>query len=107
MADAATSSAEIADAGTEFHGVADAFVAVAERALANGGSAFISSGDLERVITTAMKLYAAKAEVGGELPAPVSADEITPTEVVMFVSEVLRAANLNLFDLAMWYRRAR
>jgi hypothetical protein len=59
------------------------------------------------VLTAAMKLYAAKAE-GVATPAPpVSADKITPTEVVIVISELMRAADLNLFDLSMWYRRAR
>ena len=107
MPGAATSSTAVANFAMDFHGVADAFVAVAERALAKGGSAGIPSGDLERVITAAIKLYAAKAEAGGELPPPVSAEKITPTEVVVVVTEMLRATDLNLFDLAMWYRRAR
>jgi hypothetical protein len=54
-----------------------------------------------------IKLYAAKAEVEATPPHPVSADKITPTEVVVVISEMMRAVNLNLFDLSMWYRRAR
>jgi hypothetical protein len=30
---------------------------------------------------------------------------VTATDVVVAVSEMIRAANLNLFDVAMWYRR--
>ncbi len=78
----------------------------AERMLASGRPRS-GSGELERVLTAAIKLYAAKAE-GVATPAPpVSADKITPTEVVVVVSEMLRAVDLNLFDLSMWYRRAR
>ena len=66
----------------------------------------IDSRELEAVITAAMKLYAAKAEAEGKLPAPIAAEKVTPTEVVMVITEMLRATNLNLFDLAMWYRRA-
>jgi glucan phosphoethanolaminetransferase (alkaline phosphatase superfamily) len=54
-----------------------------------------------------MKLYAAKAEAEASPPPPVSAERITPTEVVVVISETMRAVNLNLFDLSMWYRRAR
>jgi hypothetical protein len=100
-------SATIAEPAAEFHGLADAFVDVAERALASGDFSRTPSSEIERVITAAMKLYAAKAEAEGTFPAPVSAERITPTEVVIVVSELLRASNLNLFDLAMWYRRAR
>ena len=92
-------------AGEEFSPLAEAFAGMAERTLSSGDFSRIVSTELERVITAAVKLYAAKAEVEETLAAPVSAEEVTPTEVVVVVSEMLRAVNLSLFDLAMWYRR--
>jgi hypothetical protein len=86
---------------------AAAFAETAERVLASGAASQIESGDIERVLTAAMKLYAAKAEAEANPPPPVSADKITPTEAVVVISETMRAVNLNLFDLSMWYRRAR
>ena len=100
MADAAA-----AELGVEFRGVAEAFVDVAERALAKGASSRVPSSELERVLTAAIKLYAAKAEAEERFPAPVTAEKVTPTEIVLVVSELLRAADISLFDLAMWYRR--
>ena len=50
-------------------------------------------------------LYASKSEAEEQFPAPVTAEKITPTEIVLVVSELLRAADISLFDLAMWYRR--
>jgi len=100
MADAAA-----ADVAAEFHGLAEAFAAAATRALGDGAASRIASGDLEQALTAAIKLYAAKAEAEGQCPAPVAADKITPTEIVLVVSELLRAADISLFDLAMWYRR--
>ena len=97
--------AAAAELGAEFRGVADAFVDVAERGLANGTFSSVPSSELQRVLTAAIKLYAAKAEAEEQLPAPVSAEKITPTEIVLVVSELLRAADISLFDLAMWYRR--
>jgi hypothetical protein len=86
---------------------AAAFADIAERALASGDAAQVDSADIERVLTAAMQLYAAKAE-GVATPAPpVSAEKLTPTEAVVVISETMRAVNLNLFDLSMWYRRAR
>jgi hypothetical protein len=85
---------------------AEAFSAAAERALSRGEHAQISSPDLARVMTAAVRLYAAKAEDEDLRPAaPVAADVVTPTEVVTVVTEMLRAADVSLFDLAMWYRR--
>ena len=91
----------------EFAALAEDVSKIADRALARGDYTSISSGELAAVLTSAMKLYAAKAEAEGQLPAPISAERLTPTEVVLIVTEMLRACNLNLFDLAMWYRRAR
>ena len=75
------------------------------RVAAAANASRIASGDLEQALTAAIKLYAAKAEAEGQCPAPVAADKITPTEIVLVVSELLRAADISLFDLAMWYRR--
>jgi len=89
----------------EFGAAAGAFADVAERALANSAAPRIAGSDIERVLTATIKLYAAKAEAEEKFPAPVSADKVTPTEIVLVVSELLRAADISLFDLAMWYRR--
>ena len=97
--------AAAAELGAEFRGVADAFVDVAERGLTNGAFSSVPSSELQRVLTAAIKLYAAKAEAEEQFPAPVSAEKVTPTEIVLVVSELLRAADISLFDLAMWYRR--
>jgi hypothetical protein len=83
----------------------EALTALAERTLASGNYDAFSDADLERVMTAAVKLYVAKAEATGAYPPPVAADRVTPTEVVTVVSEMIRAAGLNLFDLSMWFRR--
>ena len=57
------------------------------------------------MLTAAIKLYAAKAEAEGTFPAPIAVAKVTPTDVVLVVSEMLRVVNISLFDLAMWYRR--
>jgi hypothetical protein len=89
----------------EFAPAAEAFAAAAERVLSSGDCSGIASGDLARVMTAAVKLYAAKTEAAETPAAPVAAEQVTPTEVVVVVSEMLRAVDVSLFDLAMWYRR--
>jgi hypothetical protein len=95
--------------GADFRGHAEALAALADRALAAGAASQIASEDIARVLTAVMKIYAAKAERETEAapPSPVLAERVTPTEAVVLVSELMRAVNLNLFDLSMWYRRAR
>ena len=51
----------------EFPLLAEAFAGEAERALSSNDFSRITSGELERVITAAVKLYAAKAEAEGLL----------------------------------------
>ena len=82
----------------------DAFVEAAERALASGDTSRISSAEIERVMTAAVRLYAAKTEAEGESP-PVTPERVTPTDIVVTVSAMLRAAGMNIWDLSMWFRR--
>ncbi|HKX17118.1 MAG TPA: hypothetical protein VJT33_03805 [bacterium] len=100
-----TGAAAHGDPGVEFAAAAGVFAAAAERALAAGAE--IASADIERAMSAAVKLYAAKTESGNAPAPPVASDRVTPTEVVVVVSEMLRAVDVSLFDLAMWYRRPR
>lgn len=100
-------SAAVMEGALEFHSSAKQLVNVMERELCEGSLSGIESRDLERVITAAVKLYAAKAETESNFAAPVSKEGVTPTQVLLIVTEMLRAVDLGLFDLAMWYRRPR
>jgi len=80
------------------------FVDAAEHALATGQLDGVSDAELERVMTAAVRLYAAKAE--GDTPVAVVAPErVTPTDIVVTVSALIRAVGLNLWDLSMWFNR--
>jgi hypothetical protein len=83
----------------------DDFVAAAERALATGELDRVSDAELERVLTAAVRLYAAKAETDRPPATPVTPASVTPTDVVVTVSDLIRAAGLNLWDVSMWFRR--
>ena len=56
-------------AGADFGRCAETLAVLAERALATGAVSQIASGDIERVITAMMKLYAVKAEVEATPPS--------------------------------------
>jgi hypothetical protein len=83
----------------------DDFVAAAERALSSGKLDAISDQELARVLTAAVRLYAAKTDVDGETPPPVEPEKLTPTDVVVTVTQLIRAVGLNLWDLSMWVQR--
>jgi hypothetical protein len=84
----------------------DDFVAACERALDAGRPDEVSDADLTRVMTAAVRLYAAKRDGGESAGEPVQAEKITPTEIVVTVSDLIRAAGLNLWDVSMWFNRS-
>jgi hypothetical protein len=82
------------------------FVDAAEHALASGELDGVSDAELERVMTAAVRLYAAKAE-GDTPPAVVAPERVTPTDIVVTVSALIRCVGLNLWDVSMWFNRAK
>ena len=89
----------------EARALGDDFVAAAERALSSGEPEQVSDGDLERVLTAAVRLYAAKAETDKPPAQPITPSAVTPTEIVVTASDLIRAAGLNLWDVSMWFNR--
>jgi hypothetical protein len=92
-----------AEAQTRMTG--DDFVAAAERALSSGDPAQVADADLERVLTAAVRLYAAKTESDKPPTQPITPSAVTPTDIVVTVSDMIRAAGLNLWDVSMWFNR--
>ena len=84
----------------------DDFIDACARALASGRPGDVSDADLARVMTAAVQLYAAKRDGGDASAVPVLADIVTPTEIVVTVSDMIRAAGLNLWDVSMWFNRS-
>ena len=82
-----------------------AFCAAVEGALKRGEPQAISDAALRRVLTAAVRVYAAKAEDLGREIAPFLDNAVTATETVTAACAMIRAADLNLFDVAMWFRR--
>ena len=97
---AVTVQPEVASLGEDF-------VAAVERALTSGQPGQVSDADLERVMTAAVRLYAAKAESDNPPITPITPSSVTPTDVVATVSDLIRAAGLNLWDVSMWFNRKR
>ena len=74
-------------------------------ALQSGDLDAIPDAALRRVLTAAVKAYAAKAEAPGANCAPFEAGEVTATETAVAACAMIRAAEFNLFDIAMWFQR--
>jgi hypothetical protein len=84
--------------------IAAEFCALVTSALQSGELEAIPDEALRDVLTAAVKAYAAKVEASGEFP-PFEPDNVTATETVVTACAMIRAADLNLFDMAMWFQR--
>jgi hypothetical protein len=99
MMNPVTAKGDIADAGA-------AFCAQADDALANGKPEAVPDESLQRVLSSAVRLYAAKSEDRAQELPPFGDTPVNATEAVTAICAIMRAADINFFDLQMWYRRA-
>ena len=81
------------------------FCAAARDALKRGEPDAISDKTLQQVLTAAVKVYAAKVERRGHDVVPFPQDAVTATETVVTACAMIRAADLNMFDVAIWFHR--
>lgn len=62
----------------------------------------LSDADIQDMLAKSVRLYAERAaEREGELPA-FAPDAATATEVMVAVTAMLKAVNLQVFELGMW-----
>jgi hypothetical protein len=73
-----------------------------ERALADGRIDTLSLQALQALMAATCKAYAAQVEAGNPMAALAQRTTVTPTEVMVTASGLLRAANLAVFELGMW-----
>ena len=81
------------------------FSARAHEALKRGLPDTISDRELQQVLAAATKIYAAKVERRGHDVAPFPPSAVTATETVVTACGMIRAADLNMFDVAIWFHR--
>jgi hypothetical protein len=62
-----------------------------------------SDAEIQVMLAKAVRLYAERAaETDGALPAFPAAAQVTATEVMVTVTAMLKAVNLQVFELGMW-----
>jgi hypothetical protein len=62
----------------------------------------VSDADLQANLAKAVRLYAQRVEEQGTLPAFPPEQSVTATEVMITVTAMLKAVNLQVFELGMW-----
>ena len=68
----------------------------------------VSDEAVAQILTAAIRLYVAKSDGEERTFRPIAGrrdSEMTPTELLSAVSEMLRAMHLGPMELALWYRR--
>jgi hypothetical protein len=78
---------------------AEQLAADIQRALAAGDHDVLTPEGLQKLMTAACRLYSAQSEAGSQM-LPVG--EVTPTDIMITASGLMRAGNLAVFELGMW-----
>jgi hypothetical protein len=73
-----------------------------ERALASGKLDTLTPQALHALMSACCKTYANRVEAGENLLPLAQRTTVSPTEVMVTASGLLRAANLAVFELGMW-----
>jgi hypothetical protein len=80
----------------------------AKELVASGEAARVSDEAVAQILTAAVRLYYAKSELE-DRPVPAIVQEggetLTPTEMLVAVSEMLRDVQLGPMELGLWFRR--
>lgn len=69
-------------------------------------AAAVSDAQLRRLVSAVIRLYAATSEQAAEDIVPINAD-VSTTDAVVLACALLKAHELNPFDLALWFSRTR
>jgi len=72
-----------------------------ERGLARG-EPVLSPDAVQALMAAVCKTYAAQIEAGGDYMPLGQRSGVSPTEIMVTASKLLRAGNLQVFELGMW-----
>ncbi|WP_370935044.1 hypothetical protein [Amycolatopsis sp. cg13] len=76
------------------------------RIVSEDRAASVGDEEIADLLYAAARLFSAKTDRVGKIAWPIREDALTATETVVLVTALLDAADVNLFDMAIWYRRA-
>jgi hypothetical protein len=96
------------DAVARLKAAAGESFAAAHEALAADATKEIPDEAVQQLLTAGIRLFARKMEMERRYFSPLTGhDAVTATEGAMLMTELMRAVDLNLFDLSMWASRPR
>jgi hypothetical protein len=83
-------------------------LAASRELLQSGEASRVSDEAVAQILTAAIRLYVGKTDGEERTFRPIAGnadEELTATELLSAVSELLRALRLGPMELALWYRR--
>jgi hypothetical protein len=89
-------------------GTARDILRVSAELVETGEASRVSDEAVAQLLTAAIRLYVAKSDGEERTFRPIAGtkdEEITATEMLSAVSELLRSLHLGPMELALWYRR--
>lgn len=95
------SSCEESRLSHEAASLAERVRVLADGILAEDAASRVPDEVLQQLMTAAVKLYVARLETQPALPPFIHGD-ITATEVAVTATEMLKAVDLEVFELGMW-----
>ena len=88
--------------GTGASATATQLAAEIERGLKSGTPDLLSPAAVQALMAAVCKSYAAHLEQGQDFMPLGQRSGVTPTEIMVTASKLLRAGNLQVFELGMW-----
>ncbi|MBR1177016.1 hypothetical protein JQ617_23900 [Bradyrhizobium sp. KB893862 SZCCT0404] len=88
--------------------MASALLETSRHLVVHGQASRVSDQAVASILTAAIRLYVAKSDGEERTFRPIAGtgdEEMTPTELLSAVSEMLRSLHLGPMELALWYRR--
>jgi hypothetical protein len=79
----------------------EALRSTVDRILGADDTSSVADGDVQKLMSTVVRLYAAKVDRDGGFPA-VASGSITATDAMVATSALLRGVNLEIFELGLW-----
>lgn len=83
----------------------DGLVVLTDEVVAARDGAKVKPDDVSSLIISAARLFTALTDSKGKQSIEIEQNSLNATETVVLVTALLESADINLFDLALWYRR--
>jgi hypothetical protein len=102
------SSSRADEAALRLAALAEETLALVESLLGDEATSAVADRTAQQLVTAAARLYARKTDAEMRHFSPVVAPTaVTPTDVAVLATEMMRVVDLNIFDLSMWASRPR